>query len=329
MLKRALIALLTFSCNRSPQIFVFEGDIMGTYYMIKVYSREANRNAVERAIREMKGVEELMSDYRGDSEVAQINRYAGKGFVRVSDETLYVIKQALKVARQSEGAFDPTVRPLLEIWGFKEEKFVPPRDEEIKKALEFVGWEKVEVKDKSVKLRYEGMGLDLGGIAKGYAVDKAVDVLGRYGIDNAIVEVGGDLYCLGKGLNSKGWRIGIRHPRERFGIIAKVYLSDEAVATSGSYENYIPWKGKLYPHIIDPREGIPVQNSLLSVTIIAPTCLVADAWATALFVMGWEKAKTVIEEKGELEGILIREVNGKLDIWVSSGLKGKVELLER
>jgi thiamine biosynthesis lipoprotein len=277
----------------------------------------------------MKKVEELMSDYREDSEVAQINKYAGKRFVKVSDETLYVIKQALKVASQSEGAFDPTVRPLLEIWGFKEAKFVPPRDEEIKKALEFVGWKKVEVKEESIKLRYEGMRLDLGGIAKGYAVDKAVDVLRRYGIDNAIVEIGGDLYCLGKGLNSKGWRIGIRHPRKKFGIIAKIYLSDDAVATSGSYENYIRWKGKLYPHIIDPREGIPVQNSLLSVTIIAPTCLEADAWATALFVMGWEKAKKVIEEKGELEGVLIREVNGKLDVWVSSGLKGKVELLER
>ena len=293
---------------------------MGTSFMIKI--PDAGQDVLlDKATAELKNVERKFSNYLPESEISKINRMAGIDYVSVSEEVSGLIKTALKISRQSEGAFDPTVGPLLEAWGFKKHIALFPSDEKIREVLNLTDWDKVVVESGKVKLLKKGMELDLGGIAKGYAVDKAVSMLKSSGIDNAIVEAGGDLYCLGSGVDSKGWKIGIRDPRNDNVIIAAINITDKGVATSGNYENYFMHKGVRFSHIIDPRTGYPVQGSAASVTVVSSECAVSDAWATALSVLGWQKAQGIVEANPDLEAVLLKEDAGEIDVWVSSGLK--------
>ncbi|RKY36621.1 MAG: FAD:protein FMN transferase, partial [Candidatus Omnitrophota bacterium] len=165
--------------------------------------------------------------------------------------------------------------------------------------------------------------------AKGYGVDLVAEFLKKSGIENALVEIGGEIYCSGEGPDGKGWRIGIRHPLHRERLVARLEISDVGIATSGNYENYIFWKGKKYGHIIDPRTGYPADNDVLSVTVIAPTCMEADAWATGVFVLGWEEGKVMILRHPKLEGVMIRRTDGGgIEIWTSPGIKDKIILYE-
>ncbi|HDM08519.1 MAG TPA: FAD:protein FMN transferase, partial [Candidatus Omnitrophica bacterium] len=194
---------------------------------------------------------------------------------------------------------------------------------------ELVNWKNVELKDGRVFLKNRQMKIQLSGIAKGYGVDLVGEFLKKSGIENALVEIGGEIYCSGKGPDGKGWRIGIRHPLHRERLVARLEISDVGIATSGNYENYIFWKGKKYGHIIDPRTGYPADNDILSVTVIAPTCMEADAWATGVFVLGWEEGKVMILRHPELEGVIIRRTDGgDIEIWTSPGIKDKIILYE-
>lgn len=326
--KKLLLSLFfLLSCSNS-RLYLNQGITMGTYYRIKVYASANPQEVFQKARVELKRLEEKFSDYDLESEISRINQQAGLSKVKVSQETIDLLREAISISEKTEGAFDPTVRPLMEIWGFKEGKQSPPPSEKISETLQVVGWERLRIGKEGVMLERKGMELDLGGIAKGYAVDKVVELLKEAGIRQALVEIGGELYCLGSGPGSNGWKIGIQDPQSAEGIIAVLQVIDQAVATSGSYENFYIWEGKRYSHIIDPRSGFPVQNSLISVTIISSKCMEADAWATALFVLGWERAQEIVEKEEDLEAILIRERNGKMQAWVSSGLRERVELDE-
>ncbi|MDP8233279.1 MAG: FAD:protein FMN transferase [Candidatus Saelkia tenebricola] len=299
---------------------------MGTSFMIKTLNKDDV--LFDDAIEALRKLEGKISDYLPDSEISRINMMAGIDFVPVSQEVLNLIEVSLAISKQSQGVFDPTLRPLLETWGFKENLREFPSEEEISRVLKLIGWNKVIVEDDKIKLLDVGMKLDLGGIAKGYAVDKVIEVLKGAGVDNAIVEVGGDMYCLGSGLDFKGWRIGIRDPRFNSAIIGKITVSDRGIATSGNYENYFMYEGRKFSHIIDPRRGYPVQNVIASVTIVSSECVTSDAWATALSVVGWEEAQRIVESNLELEAVLIKEFKGSIDVWVSSGLKENIEYYE-
>lgn len=299
---------------------------MGTYYKIKIYASKNPAFIFKSAFKKLKELEGKFSDYSSNSEVSRISNMAGQGYVRVSPECIDLIKKALKVSEESAGAFDITVRPMMEVWGFKEEKDFPPSGDKIRNTLKLIGYKKIHIDSDQIMLELKGMKLDLGGIAIGYAVDEISRLLRNSGIKNGVIEIGGDIYCLGKGIDSRGWRIGIQDPRHKNEIIAMLKISDKAIVTSGDYEKFFFWRGKRYPHIIDPRNGFPVQNSLISVTIISTCCTQADAWATALFVLGWEKAQKIIESDNDLEAVLIREGNLGLEIWVSSGLKEQIEV---
>jgi len=299
---------------------------MHTYYEVKICDQGGSKEVKTNLERFISRLDEELSSYLSGNEIYHINKNAGITAVKVSPRLYYVIEKALEIARESGSAFDPTIGPLVDVWNFKN---FPPGRKQIEEARELVNWKNVELKDGRVFLKNRQMKIQLSGIAKGYGVDLVGEFLKKSGIENALVEIGGEIYCSGKGPDGKGWRIGIRHPLHRERLVARLEISDVGIATSGNYENYIFWKGKKYGHIIDPRTGYPADNDVLSVTVIAPTCMEADAWATGVFVLGWEEGKVMILRHPELEGVIIRRTDGGgIEIWTSPGIKDKIILYE-
>ena len=235
------------------------------------------------------------------SELSMINRNAGIAPVHVSPETLYLIEKALYVAKRSGGAFDPTIGPVMKLWDFH--KQIKPSDADIKKSLPLVSYQRVKVdRDRAtVFLPVKGMLLDLGGIAKGYAADLAVETLKKQGIQAGIVAIAGDIRTFGRKPDGKPWNIGIRNPRQTGSsdeIIATIPLSGKAVSTAGDYERFFIMNGKRYHHIMDPATGYPAQGTR-SVSVVADLGVYADGFDNAIFVLGPEKGRKLIEELGK------------------------------
>jgi thiamine biosynthesis lipoprotein len=238
---------------------------------------------------------------------------------------LPVLKKSQEVYERSGGAFDPTVGPLVNAWGFGPAGAKPKDSIDINQLLPLVGFDKVFFDEETVHKSRPGIYLDFSAIAKGYAVDVVADLLEAEGIVNMLVEIGGELVA--RGVNDKGevWKVGINRPDEKemsnelFSIIA---LNDKALATSGNYRNYYVVDSVRYSHTIDPRSGYPVQHGLLSATVVAPDCMTADAYATALMVMGTENAITLLDQVEELEAFLIyNDDSGRIQTYVSESLK--------
>jgi thiamine biosynthesis lipoprotein len=300
--------------------------IMGT--LVEVKAVVGNRStgdvdsAVATAFDAVRRVDSLMSTYKEDSEVSEINRRADTEPVRISPETYEVIDKALQLSRASNGAFDVTVMPLLEIWGFAKgrEKAVPSQAE-IDERLACVSYGSIDLDPakREIMLKRQGAKIDLGGIAKGYAVDSAVKSLVANGIDAALVNAGGDLYCLGGKARGKGWRIAVKDPVNEDGLLGHVELTDKAIATSGDYQNYFMVDGVRYSHILDPRTGRPCVRSPRSVTVVAETCAGADGLATAVFVLGLDLGIQLLEELPGTEGLIVSGDAGNLEINVTSG----------
>jgi thiamine biosynthesis lipoprotein len=260
--------------------------------------------AMEAAFQEVERINFLMSHYRPDSEVSQISRHAGQKGIQVSPETLQVIERALYFSRLSDGAFDITIGPVFRLWNFREGKI--PSDHSLRENLKKVDYRKIQVNRtrSSVFLQEQGMEIDLGAIAKGYAVDRACEILRKKGSGNFLVNAGGDLK-LG-GLKDKGipWTIGIQHPRLSSDLIAKLRPRDAAIATSGDYEKFFVRGIERYHHILVPSKGLPARECQ-SVTIMAPSAMDADGLATAVFVLGPLKGLALIEKLPDVHAIIV------------------------
>ncbi len=243
------------------------------------------------AYREMTRVENLLSFQIPTSEINRINRYAGVRPVKVSDETFRILERAKGYSERFNGLFDVTIGALTYRWGFSNnnmnQQISIPSQKELAALLPLVNYKRMILneRDTTVYLEKRGMKIDLGGIAKGYAIDRGVDVLRKNNIHQFFLNAGGDIYTSGKKDGVENWWVGIKHPRHLDRIIARFKLSDYAVATSGDYERFAIIKGKRYHHIIDPRSGLPSARCQ-SVTILAPTAEEADAIATYAFVAG-------------------------------------------
>jgi thiamine biosynthesis lipoprotein len=310
-------------------MFTIQGETMHTYYQVKINHKEIPGNLEQKLKRFISQLGVELSSYAIEGEIYRINKNAGIAGVRVSPKVYFMVKKALEIARESDSAFEPTIGPLVDIWNFKDFKNFPPQKETVEKARELVNWRNVQLEEGRIFLRRKGMKLQLSGIAKGYGIDLIAEFLRKTGIKNFMVEIGGEVYCAGSGPSGEGWRIGIRDPLSRERLAAELDITDLGVATSGNYENYITWFGKKYGHIIDPRTGYPVNNGILSATVIAPTCMEADAWATAVFVLGWEKGKRMILKHPELEGVIIRKASDNdIEIWTSPGIRDKIILYD-
>ncbi len=281
--------------------------IMGTLVEITVIP--ANEKAIREAFEALKKVDALMSTYKEDSEISILNR---EGKAQVSEETLEVIKDAIKFSNLTDGAFDITCRPLINLWkkAKKEEKV--PTEEEIEEAISLVGYQRIILEGNQIRLEKKGMQIDLGGIAKGYAVDKAIEALKKNSIKRALVNAGGDLYALGTDRQGEKWQIGVQDPREEDKIIDIIKVKDRAVATSGDYRRYFTLEGKRFSHIVNPETGLTVQDVPMSVTIVGPGATTTDALSTGVFVLGPEEGMKLIESLPEVEGMIISEGMKKL-----------------
>ncbi len=268
-------------------------------------------------------LDKMLSIFDESSIVSMINSDAKKKTVKVPSELFRLIKRAKEYFVLTQGAFDITVEPLTELWGFGPGEKALPEAQAISEALSCVGRDKIELDEQNRTLIFKDprVRVDFGGLAKGYAVDEAVRIFKRRGITNGLINVGGDLYCMGANFNNKDWSIGIRDPENKNEILAVLEIRNKAIATSGSYENFYIYNDRKYSHVIDPRSGYTVTNNITSVTIIADDCTTADALATAVFVLGEHKALGLIEKLPDIECFLVIDRDNKRDLVMSGGME--------
>ena len=314
-------SLLLTTCSPEPplpRVLDFSGTIMGTGYRITAVDvpEYLDRNALNAGIlRAMESVNDAMSTYQEDSELSRFNRSRDTDWVAASPGLVAVLQDARRISELSAGAFDVTVGPLVNLWGFGPD----PRDEQvpderdIRTAMAKVGYRHVEVRDTppAIKKSNSDLYIDLSAIAKGYAVDQVCDFLESQDIQNYLVDLGGDLRAKGHNTQRMRWRIGIEKPvpGER-SIQQTVQLSDLALATSGNYRNYFEKDGKRYSHTIDPRTGRPIEHNLASASVAAATAMRADALATALMVLGRAQGLQLAEELDLAVLLIVKQENG-------------------
>lgn len=269
--------------------------LLGTFVTISAFGTDELRaqEAISAAFDEIRRIDFLLSVHKTNSEAARLNARAEEAAVAVSEEMAWVLGKSMEIARGTDGAFDPTIGPLAQLWGFIWKEYRLPTRAELEAVLPLVDYRQVELQTNraseiSVKFRKKGMFLDFGGIGKGYAVDRAIDKLRELGVTNAMVKAGGDLRVMGLPPGKDAWEVQIEDPRKA-GKRTTIRLMGGALSTSGNYENYFEVAGKRYSHILDPRTGVPVQG-IASCTVTGPTCLETDAYATAFFVLGPEQA---------------------------------------
>ncbi len=275
-----------FEVTASKHLFGASVDILAYHPEV-----QSCKLAFYHAFKEMERIERLLSSQLSTSEIARVNRNAAREPVKVSYETFALLKRAVRFAQRSEGAFEVSIGPITELWGFSSEReVVVPAADSVKALLWLVDYRKLRLnaKDTTVAFAAPGMRLDLGGVGAGYAVDRAVALLKAKGLKNFLINASGDIYAYGRKANQEKWRVGVQHPRNAETLLAKVALTDCAIATSGDYERCILVEGKRYHHIFDPRTGYPAERSA-SVTVVAPTSEEADMWSTYVFIIGYLK----------------------------------------
>lgn len=324
------------------------GFTMGTVARIVAEGPGAEAAAAG-ALEELDRLSLLLDRFRPYGDLWALNGAAGD-WVDVTPEVLELLEEAVRIAELSGGAFDPTVAPVIDLWGFVEAETdssegahgheapgsspgssptrmagtEPPDPGEIAALLPRVDYRGIEIDAGRGRAKIAaGQAVDLGAIAKGYGVDRAAQLLKERGIVRGLVDLGGDIYALGTRPDGSPWRLGIRHPREDGALFGILHVTDAAVATSGDYERYFEHEGVRYAHIVDPRSGWPARE-LVSVTVIAPSGVWADALATAVFVLGKEEGMALLDSLPGVEGIVI---DAGLHASWTRGLEGKFELL--
>lgn len=307
----AALALFAGCARKAPPPVVATWTAMGTIASLSVPASEADSLAARRDIVESRWreLERSLSIFDDESDISRINAAAGDGaFVAVGGDAMRALNAALAIARSSGGAFDPTVGPLMRAWGFRggESLEAPPSGEELLQARALVGWTNIAVRANGARLALHGMRLDLGGSAKGFAVDEAFDALRASGATNFLVNLGGNIRASGApSAGRSGWRVGVRDPINPGKTACAIGLRDgEAVATSGDYERFVTIAGVRHSHIIDPRTGWPARG-VAGVTVRAPSAGCADCLSTALFVLGPVDGRGLVAGQADVAALWI------------------------
>lgn len=302
------LSLTFYSCGKEKFEARSENRfLMGTICILTLYGGEG-QDIYDGVFDLIAKEDRLMSLQREDSDLGRINRAAGQKAVQVSPDTYKVVESALSYARLSGGAFDPTIAPLVELWGISSgNPGIPPAPRDIEEKKLLTDYQKVAMKpDNRIYLEKKGMEIDLGGIAKGYIADKVKQYLVEKGVKRGIINLGGNIVVVGSKPGDQPWRIGIQNPFETRGNhIGIATVKDKTVVTSGIYERFFIYQGKRYHHILDPSTGYPVENDLASVTIITDKSIDADALSTSLFVLGVEKGLALIESINGAEAVYV------------------------
>jgi len=304
--------------ENSVASYFFDNFAMGTVLTVKVRTDDKSlaEKGAELASAELHRIHKIFDPNDTESEISSLNRSRGsESAISVSPDMARLLGEALRIRNISRGNFEPTLGELIRLWGFSNNSHRPEIPDPLRIAVladSLGGAGGIELIDgaSSVRIAAQTGALDVGGIAKGYGVDRVVDVLAGIGIKNALVNLGGEIGVLGVGSNGRSWRIGVQHPRKQnchLGVIDQV--EGMFIATSGDYERFFLEKGRRYHHILDPATGYPAGRGTVSVTVIASSCLVADALATAAFVMGPEQGIRLLESLG-VHGLVVYAQDG-------------------
>ncbi|MGM0418371.1 MAG: FAD:protein FMN transferase [Thermodesulfobacteriota bacterium] len=304
---------------------------MGTTYTVKIVhsNSDYDQPLVKSGIDEiLKKINSSMSVYDKNSEISVFNRMDKNKSLKISADFMNVLAAGKRIHEITKGAWDASAGPLVNLWGFGSEKnrIKVPSEEEVKKRLKLTGFDKVILKpDKNeISKTKKDLFLDLGSIAKGYGVDKVSKYLLEKGFDNYMVEIGGEVYVSGKNLNNEKWKIGINSPKKnakRYDFAEIIEITGKAVATSGTYRNFKKTEKGDYSHIIDPKSGYPVKNSVVSATVVSENCTFADGLATGILVMGTQKALKLCSDLEDTECMIIAKKNSGFYPQYSKGFK--------
>lgn len=285
------------------QTLHFSGNVMGTSYHITVVadaSITVPADLGNQLQRQLETIDNSMSTYKPNSELSRLNGSEGADWQPISAELFDVLAMALQVSRASGGAFDVTVAPLVDLWGFgpTDTGDRVPTDEEVNNLLAGIGYDNLELRESPAAIKKRRpVRIDLSAIAKGYAADYVGHFLLSRGYGDYLVEIGGDLLVRGRNPTGEPWRIGVEQPAfNHEGVQQAIAVTERGIATSGDYRNYFEVDGRRYSHTIDPQTGRPITHNLASVTVIADNGALADAWATAFNVLGVDKAKALADE---------------------------------
>lgn len=311
-----------------------KGDFSQTYYDLGTVSEisifNVKKSDSEKILKEcgdiLLNIDNTMGKTRDYTEVSKINQASGKEFVKISEETFLVIKKALEMSEASNGTFDITVGPIVELWSIGTENARVPNQAEIQESLPLVNYKDVTLDEKntSVKLERENMKIDLGAIAKGYAADKIRDYLKSQNVESAIINLGGNIFVLGEKKQNTPFTVSIQDPTDdRGNIIGSLELSNKSVVTSGIYERYIEKDGKIYHHMINPKDGYPFDNNLSSVTIISNSSLDGDGLSTTAFGLGVSDGMKLIESIPNVDAVFVTEDK---KVYTTSNLKNKLTI---
>jgi len=325
------IMLLFTACNtQSKKVeyhkFIKTGEAQGSYYQI-TYFDSLNRDFGEQIDSLLIAFDKSCSNYQPTSIISKVNHNEE---VALDDLFIGNFKMAQQISKETQGDFDITVRPLVELWGFGLKHSDSVSDAEVDSIMHFIGYQKVRLENGRIVKDDPRMMIDYNAIAQGYSVDVMANFLRSKGLKYFLVDIGGELYANETKVGGAPWKVGIERPKdgEKYGenLSAILSLRNKGLATSGNYRKYYIKDGVKYAHTIDPHTGYPVQHTLLSATVVAPTAGLADGYATAFMVMGVNKAKLILKHHPELQAFLIySDENGKFKAYVSPGLNDMLE----
>ncbi len=295
--------------------------LLGTICEITIYDK-IDEKVFDEAFSRITDIEKKMTINNADtSEIIKLNEASGKESVKLSPDTFFVLEKGIYYSTLANGSFDITVGPLVKQWNIGTDYAAVPNADELKQAMGLIDYKKLDL-DKnnfSAKLQQEGMKVDLGAIAKGYAADEAAAVLTKNGVKHAIVNLGGNILVIGGKTNGTLWKIGVQNPYDARGeYVGIMNMKDEAIVSSGTYERYFEENGKIYHHILDPKTGYPSDNDLVSVSIVTSKSIDGDGLSTSTFLLGLEKGMELIEHLDDVEAVFITK---NKEVYVSSGLK--------
>ena len=316
-----VIVLSTNGCKKNPDMNQSISDsqiVLGTVISIQLFGTE-DEVLLKESYDILKSIEAKMSLNVPDSEVVAINNSAGDEPVSVSEETFFVIQKALEYSQLSDGQFDISMEPVIRLWGIGTDEAHIPEDDTLENALMYVDYNQIQldVANQTVYLE-EGMSIDLGGIAKGYAADQVSEYLKEQGITKAIINLGGNVMLIGQKSEDTLFKVGLQDPFDvRNKYFAVIEEADNTIVTSGIYERNFEEDGIVYHHILSPQDGYPIQNGIGAVSVVAETSIDADALSTALFALGKEKGLELVETLEDVECIYIMK---NREIYTSSGI---------
>lgn len=322
-----ILALLTLTGCTAPTPISESRLKLGTNITITAHDTppRGTFTAVWDRIDEIEKLMSINSSRYTSTEIMEVNQAAGDHAVELSADSMHVLQTGIDIGRLSDGAFDITIAPLVLLWQVTTDDPSLPPEDAIEEARRLVDYTEVQIDGNAVFLPEPGMGIDLGGIAKGYAANEAAQILRENGINHAVLDFGGDIVAVGSKPDGSPWRVGLQDPQQRRGnLMGVVEVSDSSVVTSGIYERFFELDNIRYHHLLDPATGYPTRNELTSVTVITTDPTIADALSTAAFVLGLEDGLQLLEEQEGVEGIFID--HNQL-IHLTSGIQNSLRLL--